>query len=323
MRRRDFIAGLGAAASLPLGAHAQERMRRVGVLMNMAADDPEGQAYMVAFQQRLQSLGWTLGRNVIVDYRWASGNSDRFRQAGAELVALKPDVVVAAGVLAARPVGQNLPIVFSQAIDPVGAGVVASLARPGGNVTGFMQFEYSLSGKWLQLLKELAPGVTRVGVLREPASPAGIGQWAVIQAASETLGVELAPLGIHGPDEIERGIAGFARNGGGGLIVTVSSLTLLHRKTIIASAARHRLPAVYPYRFFAADGGLLSYGSDLVDQYRRTAEYVDRILKGEKPSDLPVQKPTKYLLTLNFKTAKDLSLTVPPALQARADEVIE
>ena len=328
MRRREFMTMLGgAAAAWPLAARAQqgERMRRVGVLMNIPADDSEAQIYMATFRQALQALGWTVGHNLRIDQRWFVGDDERFRQSAAELVALSPDVILVsgAGVLAVQRASRNVPIVLSQSIDPVGAGFVASLARPGGNVTGFMQFEYSLSGKWLQLLKELVPGMTRVAVLREPAAPAGIGQWAVIQAAAEPIGVEPTPIGIREAAEIERGIDAFAHGGNGGLIAGVSARLALHRQTIIASAARHRLPTVYPYRYLAAAGGLLSYGPDLAAQYRGAAGYIDRILKGEKPADLPVQKPTKYELVINLKTAKTLGLTVPPALLARADEVIE
>ena len=328
IRRREFIILLGGAASWPLAARAQqgERMRRVGVLMNIPADDQEAQLYMAAFQQGLQELGWSVGRNLRLDHRWGPSNQERTRQQVAELLALAPDVILATGgapLATLQQVSRTVPVVFPQSIDPVGGGNVASLARPGGNITGFTQFEYSLSGKWLQLLKEIAPGVKRVGVLRSGAGPAGIGQWAVIQAFAELIGMESTPLPFGDANDITRSIAAFERGGNGGLIVSLNAPATIHRQTIIASAARHRLPAIYPFRYFAADGGLMSYGADLTIQYRRAAGYVDRILKGEKPADLPVQKPTKYDLTINLKTAKALGLEVPPAVLVRADEVIE
>jgi putative ABC transport system substrate-binding protein len=329
MKRREFIAGLsGAALAWPIAARAQqpERMRRIGVLMNLPADDPVAQLYMAAFQQGLQELGWSVDRNLRIDHRWALGDREQIRQKAAELVALAPDVILGAGGVigdAVRRTGRTVPVVLAQSIDPVGAGIVASLARPGGNVTGFTQFEYSLSGKWLELLKEIAPGVTRVGVLRDITAAAGIGQWAVIQAAAEPIGVETTPIAIDDANEMERGIAAFGRGSNGGLIVAANSSVTRHRQAIIASAAQHRLPAVYPFRYFVAAGGLISYGPDLANQYRRAAGYVDRILKGEKPADLPVQKPTKYELAINLKAAKALGLTVPPTLLARAEEVIE
>jgi putative ABC transport system substrate-binding protein len=329
MRRRELIALIGGAAAWPLAALAQttERMRRIGVLMSTAADDPESQLRLVAFVQGLQQAGWTVGHNVQIDTRWASGDSARLRRATAELLALSPDIILAGGRAASvvpqvRQAGRDTPIVFAQAIDPVGSGYVASLARPGGNVTGFTQFEYTLSGKWLQLLKEIVPGMTRAAVLRE-TGPAGIGQWAVLQATASQLAVELSPVNTRDPSETEHAVAGFARERNGGLIVVVSSWATVHRELIIALAAKHRLPAIYPYRYFVADGGLISYGPDLVDQYRRAAAYVDRILKGEKPGDLPVQAPTKYELAINLKAAKALGLGVPPTLLARADELIE
>jgi len=326
MQRREFVALLGgAAAAWPLAARAQqpERMRRVGVLMNIPADDQQTQIYLAAFQQGLQELGWTVGRNLRIDHRWGPSNDERIRQQATELLALTPDVMLwAGGGQVIREASRTVPIVLAQSIDPVGQGSVASLARPGGNITGFTQFEYSLSGKWLQLLKEIAPGTTRVGVLRGSGG-AGIGQWAVIQAFAEPIGVECTPLSVDDANEIERGIAAFARGGNGGLIVALNALVTFHRQTIIASAARHRLPAIYPIRYFAEAGGLISYGADLTDQYRRAASYVDRILKGEKPADLPVQKPTKYELTINLKTAKALGIEVPATVRARADEVIE
>jgi putative tryptophan/tyrosine transport system substrate-binding protein len=328
MKRRAFITLLGgAAATWPLAASAQqsERMRRVGILMNTAADDPEPQTYIAAFRQTLQQLGWTEGRNVQFDTRWGAGSAESFRRYGAELVALAPDLIIAAGVAvvnAVQAASRAVPIVFAQAIDPVGAGVVASLSRPGGKVTGFMQFEYGLSGKWPELLKAIAPGMTRVAILRDPTNPAGIGQWAIIQAAASSLGMEVTPILVREVGEIEQGIEAFAR-GSGGLIVQVSARAVIHRQVIIAEAARHRLPAIYPHRHFVTRGGLISYGPDLVDQYRRAAGYVDRILKGEKPGDLPVQAPTKYELVINLKTAKALGLDIPATVLARADEVIE
>ncbi len=326
MRRRDFIAALGGAVvAWPLPAPAQERVRRVAVLMNVGAEDPDAQLRLAAFQQGLQPLGWTVGRNLRIDHRWATGEADRFRQAAAELMQLTPDVVVVAGaaVLAVQRSSRTVPIVFVQAVDPVGAGFVTSLARPSGNATGFMQFEYSLAGKWLQLLREIAPGVNRVGLLRDPATPAGIGQWAALQVATEPTGLELSTLSVRDAREIERGIAAFASEPNGGLIVAVGGSGAVNRQAIIENIARHRMPAVYPYRYMAADGGLISYGIDLIEHYRQAAGYVDRILKGAKPGDLPVQRPTKYLLTINLKTAKALGIAMPPALLARADEVIE
>ena len=325
MKRREFLTVLGGAATIPLAARAQEKVRRVGVLMNVTSDDPEAQQYVAAFQQGLQALGWIVGRNLRIDQRWALGEAGRYRQAAVELVALGPDVILAAGagVLAVRQVDPKVPVVFPQALDPVGSGFVASLSRLGGTATGFMQFEFSLAGKWLQLLMEAAPGVTRVGLLREAANPAGIGQWAALQVAAEPTGLELSPLSIRDAGEIERGITAFAREPNSGLIVGVGGGTVVHRRAIIDSAARNRLPAVYPYKFMATEGGLMSYGVDLVEQYRRAASYVDRILRGEKPADLPVQKPTKYYLIANLKTAKALGITMPSSLLARADEVIE
>jgi putative ABC transport system substrate-binding protein len=328
MRRRDFITLLGgAAAAWPLGAHAQpaDRVRRIGVLMHATSDEPESQARVAAFAQGLQEAGWSVGRNVRIETRWSTGDLARLRQDAAELVALAPDVVLA-GVGATIPAlleaSHTTPIVFAQGLDPVGAGFVERLARPGGNATGFTQFEYSLSGKWLEMLKEVAPTVTRVGVLRE-AGPAGIGLWAIIQAVAQSSGVELSPINLRDPSDIERNVTAFARAPGGGLVVAVSALSLFHRELLVALAARYQLPAVYPYRFFVTGGGLMSYGPDLVNQYRRAASYVDRILRGEKPGDLPVQAPTKYELVINVKTAKALGLSIPESLLARADEVIE
>ena len=330
MRRREFIILLGGAAvAWPLAARAQQadRMRRVGVLVSRIADDPEEQARLAAFVQGLQKLGWTEGRNVRIDYRWAAGDADRSRTYAAELVALAPDVIVAAGsqsVAALEQTTRTVPIVFASVVDPVGAGYVTRLARPGGNATGFTAFEYSLSGKWLELLKEIAPNLTRIAILRDPALAAGIGQFAVIQAmAPPSFGVELSPIDVRDAGEIERDVAAFAGETKGGLIVTGSSGAAVHRELIIMLAARHRLPAVYPFRNYVTSGGLISYGPDPTDQFRRAAGYVDRILKGEKAADLPVQAPTKYELVINLKTAQALGLTVPPLLLARADAVIE
>ena len=328
--RRKFIAALGGTAvAWPLAARAQQadRMRRVGVLETRAADDPEGQARLALFRQGLQELGWTDGRNVRIDYRWAAADADRSRTYAVELVALAPDVILASAsgsVAALLQTTRTVPIVFANVIDPVGAGFVAKLARPGGNATGFTLFEYSLSGKWLELFKEIAPNLTRIAILRDPALAAGIGQYAVIQAmAPPSFGVELSPIDVRDAGEIERDVAAFARESNGGLIVTASSGAMARRELIIMLAARHRLPAVYPFRYYVTEGGLISYGPDPTDQFRRAAGYVDRILKGEKAADLPVQAPTKYELAINLKTAKALGVTVPPSLLARADEVIE
>jgi putative ABC transport system substrate-binding protein len=329
MRRREFITLLGgAAAAWPLAARAQqgERTRRIGVIMSNAPDDPEGQARVVTFLQGLQQSGWTDGRNVRIDYRWAAGDADRFHRYAAELVAISPDVILATGSAAVAQllqVTRIVPIVFVVVPDPVGAGFVENLARPGGNATGFINFEYGLSGKWLELLKEIAPGVTRAAVLRDPAITAGIGQFGAIQAVAPSVGIEVSPAGVRGADEIERAIVAFARGSNGGLIVTGSALAVVHRDLIVTLAARHKLPAVYWDRAPVINGGLISYGAELRDQYRRAAGYVDRILKGEKPADLPVQAPIKYETVINLKTAKALGLEVPPTLLARADEVIE
>jgi putative tryptophan/tyrosine transport system substrate-binding protein len=330
MNRREFITLVGgAAAAWPLAARAQqaEQLRRIGVLMAAAADDPEFQARMAAFLQGLAQLGWTDGGNVRIDTRWATTNADHLRRDAAELVALAPDVLVAAtGTATVAPLLQatrSVPIVFVPVIDPVGAGFVASLARPGGNATGFTMFEYGLSGKWLELLKQIVPGMTRAAVLRDPAIASGIGQFAAVQAVAPSLGVELSPVDVRDAPEIERAVTAFARSSNGALIVPGSAPATRHRDLIIALAARHRLPAVYASRYFVTDGGLISYGPDLIDQYRRAAGYVDRILKGEKPADLPVQAPTKYELVINLKTAKALGLEVPDKLLATADEVIE
>ena len=329
MKRREFITLLGgAAAAWPLAARAQqgERMRRIGVLVTFAAGDPVGQARLAAFLQGLQQLGWIDGRNVRIDTRWGAGDADRTRRYAAELVALAPDVIMATGtptVAALQQATSSAAIVFAAAVDPVGSGFVDSLARPGGNATGFMSFEYGLSGKWLELLKQIAPSVTRAAVLRDTASPAGNAQFGAIQTVAPSLGVEVNPVNMRDAGEIERVVTAFARASNGGLIVTASPLSLVHRELIVALAARHKLPAVYFERLFVAAGGLISYGPDYVDQYRRAAGYVDRILKGEKPADLPVQAPTKYELVINLKTAKALGLDVPATVLARADEVIE
>ncbi len=329
MRRREFITLLGGAAAWPLAARAQqdERMRRIGLLTGgPRPDDQDAQANIAAFLEGLQRLGWIDGRNVRIDYRWALGQADAIRKQAAELAALAPDVILSSGTASLVPLMQatpTVPIVFVNVADPVGGGFVDSLARPGGNATGFMQFEYDLSGKWLELLKQIAPNVTRAAVLRDPALPSGIGQFAVIQSVAPSIKVEVRPVSVRDAAEIERAIAAFARSPNSGLIVTSSALTARHRELIIALAARHKLPAVYYRRYFVTTGGLISYGYDLVDQYRRAAGYVDRILKGEKPADLPVQAPTKYELVINLKTAKALGLDVPATVLARADEVIE
>src|SRR3974390_2031815 len=328
MRRREFIKVIAGSAAWPLAAHAQqpERVRRIGVLMGRSANDSEGQAFVAAFLQGLQELGWSVGHNVIVDIRWSADSNADARKYAAELVALAPDVILAQGsspVASLLQVTSTVPIVFTNVADPVGAGYVDSLARPGGNITGFAPFEYSMSGKWLQLLKEIAPGVTRVAVFRDPSVAAGPGQFAVIQAAGPSLGVELRPFAVRDEGEIERALALFAQSPNSGLIVTGSPEAASHRDLFITLAARHRLPAVYFGRYWAAAGGLISYGPDFLDQFRRAAGYVDRILKGEKPADLPVQVPTKYELVINLKTAKALGLTVPPSLLAQANEVIE
>jgi putative ABC transport system substrate-binding protein len=329
MKRRAFIAGLGGAlVAAPLVARAQpgERVRRVGVLMNGVPDDPEGQARLAAFLQGLQEWGWSVGRNVQIDTRWSAGDPERYRRYGAELVALTPDVILTvggSGVSAMQRATRTVPIVFVGTTDPVGGGLVASLARPGGNTTGFALFEFGMSAKWLELLKEIAPSVARVAVLRASAFPTGIGQFAAIQPVAPALRVELSAIDVREAGEIEQAVATFAREPKGGLIVTSNPLTTLHRGLIVALAARHRLPTIYPFRHYAAGGGLIAYGPDQIDQYRRAAGYVDRILKGEKPADLPVQAPVKYELVINLRTAKALGLDVPASLLARADEVIE
>ena len=326
MRRREFITLLGgAAASLPLTARAQQssEMRRIAVLASGNADDQGLKSALAAFQQRLQQLGWTDGQNLRIELRRGEGDEEKIRKYSGELAALEPDVILALG---SSTVGQLLqatrvvPIVFVFVPDPVGSGFVNSLSRPGGNATGFMAFEYSLSAKWLELLKQIAPGVQRAAVLWDPGIPAGIGQFAVIQSVAPSLGVEVNPINLR---DVEQGLAAFARSAGGGLIVTARGLAVARRDLIVTLAAQHNLPAVYNYRGFVAAGGLISYGADLVNQFRLAAGYADRILKGEKPADLPVQAPAKYELVINLKTAKALGLDVPPTLLSRADEVIE
>ena len=328
MRRREFITLLGGAAvAWPLKAHAQqpERMRRIGVLAPTAPVDAEAQTRFAALRQGLQRFGWIEGRNLQIDARWGAGDAGAIGRAATELAALAPDVIVASGSAAAAilQATRTVPIVFVSVPDPVGSGFVESLAQPGGNATGFMMFEYGLSAKWLEVLKEIAPGVTRAGVLREPAIVAGIGQFAVIQSAAPSIGVDVTAINMHDGGQIERAVGAFARRPNGGLILTATALGAIHRDLVVSLAARYKLPAVYITRYFVAGGGLVSYGPDFVDQYRRAAEYVDRILKGEKPADLPVQAPTKYELVINLRTAKTLGLEVPATLLARADEVIE
>jgi len=329
LKRREFITLLGSAAAWPSAARAQqpERMRRVGFLSSLPEDDPEIVARRAVFEQALKGWGWTVGRNLQIDYRWTrSSSASLLQKFASELIALAPDVILASANIAIAPLLQvagSTPIVFVQGIDPVGAGYVESMSRPGGNVTGFTQFEYSLAGKWLELLKEIAPGLTRIAVLRDPIRGPGIGQFAVIQAIAPLHAVELWPINANDPVEAQGSrIARFAGSPDAGLIVTAGG-TAVHRGELIAAVAKHRLPTIYPYRYFVADGGLISYGPDTIDQYRRAAGYVDRILKGEKPADLPVQAPTKYETVLNLKTAKALGLDVPDTVLARADEVIE
>jgi ABC-type uncharacterized transport system substrate-binding protein len=329
VNRRAFISLLGgAAAAWPLAARAQqsERVRRIGVLVGFAADDPVAQRRVLAFAQALAQLGWTDGRNVRIDIRWSAGDPERIRRYAAELVALAPGVIVASGSAAVGSLLQatrTVPIVFVQLAEPVGAGFVETLARPGGNATGFMLYEYGIGGKWLELLKEIAPRVERVAFLQNPAIASGPGQFGAIQAAAPSLGVEVRPISVRDAGETERAITAFARSSNGGLIVTGGAPAALPRDVIIKLAARHRLPALYSDHAFVTDGGLIAYGPDRIDQYRRTADYVDRILKGEKPAELPVQAPTKYEMAINLKTAKALGLEIPSSVLARADEVIE
>jgi putative ABC transport system substrate-binding protein len=329
VKRRDFIWCLsGAAVAWPLIARAQqpERMQRIGVLLSIAEDDPEGQLRITGFAQALRQLGWTEGSNVQINTRWGAADPDRIRRYVSELVALAPDIILAGGGSVVGPFLQatrTIPIVFAQVTDPVGAGFVESLARPGGNATGFINFDYSLGAKWLELLKEIAPHVTRAAVLRDPDIASGPGQWGAIQTAAPSVGMEVSPLNVREAGQIEGTITAFARRSNSGLIVAASASASRHRDLIIALAARFRLPAIYNGRFYVIGGGLASYGPDRVDSYRHAAGYVDRILKGEKPADLPVQAPTRYELVINLKTAKALGLTVAPALLARADEVID
>jgi len=328
LKRREIITLLSGVAAWPLVARAQQdgRKRRIGVLMILAADDPESSPRVAALTQGLQQLGWTSGRNMQIEYRWGA-DSGHARTLAAELVALAPDVILTVGVpalVAVKQVTGTVPIVFVNIVDPVGAGFVESLARPGGNATGFTSYEYGISAKWLELLKQIAPGVIRVAVLRDAAISSGIGQFAVIQGAAPSFGVELRPVDVADAGEIERAVTAFARSSNGGLIVTASPSAAAHRVAIAVLAARHRLPAVYPFRYFATSGGLMSYGPDNTDDpFRRAAGYIDRILKGEKPADLPVQAPTKYELVINLKTARSIGLDLPATLLARADEVIE
>jgi ABC-type uncharacterized transport system substrate-binding protein len=327
MRRREFITLLGGAMAVPSIACAQqaERVRHIGILMSIG-DDPEGRVRVGAALQELQQLGWVEGRNVRIEIRWGSGAADRIRKYAAELVALTPDVILATGtssLAAVQQASRTIPIVFVTVTDPVGSGFVASLVRPGGNTTGFAQFEYSMSSKWLELLKQIAPGVVRVGVLRNPAVASGIGQFSAIQSAAQSLSVELSPIDIRDAGEIERAVGEFSRAPNSGLIVTSSAWAVVHRGLITTQAARHKLPAIYFSRSFVAAGGLASYGPNVLDQYRRAAGYVDRILKGERPADLPVQAPTKFELVINLKTAKALGITIPLSVQSRADEMIE
>jgi putative ABC transport system substrate-binding protein len=328
MRRRDFITLLGGAAAWPLAVRGQqrERIRRIGVLMGVAADDPEGVRRALAFAQGLQELGWSEGRNVRIDIRWPAGDAERYRKYATELVALAPDVVLASGgtvTAALQQTSRSVPIVFVTVADPVGFGLVASLARPGGNATGFTNFDYGFTAKWLELLKEIAPRVTRVAFMRDPAIATGIGQFAAMQSVAPSLGIELTALIVREAVEIERAVTEFARRPNGGLIVPALSQAAVHRDLIVSLAARLRLPTVYPYSYFVTAGGLISYGPDTLDQYRLAAGYVDRILRGEKPADLPVQAPTKYELVINLKTAKALGISVPASVFARANEIIE
>jgi putative ABC transport system substrate-binding protein len=329
VRRREFIAAVGGALAMPLAARAQqpaERARRIGIILPAASDDAEFQTRLAAFVRALEQLGWIIGRNVRIDTRWATTNAADIRRHVAELVALTPDVILANGTSTLGPllqVSRTIPIVFVQVTDPVGSGYVESLAKPGGNATGFSTSEYGVSGKWLEVLKQIAPSVTRAGVIRNPAVRSGSGQFGAIQAVAPYLRMEVTPIDVRDPAEMERTVAAFAGSPNGGLIITASGPAVVHRSLIIAMAARHKLPTVYWQRHFVEAGGLISYGDDGTDQYRRAAEYVDRILKGEKPSDLPVQQPNKFELVINLKTAKALGLEIPPTLLARADEVIE
>jgi putative tryptophan/tyrosine transport system substrate-binding protein len=328
MNRRAFMTLFGGAAAWPLAARAQQpgRMRHIGVLIPFAADGPDSQTRITAFLNTLHQLGWADGRNIRVSYRWRAANAELTRQYAEELAALVPDVILASGGSVVRPllqVTRTIPVVFTQAPDPVGSGFVASMARPGGNATGFSQFESGLSAKWLELLKQIAPQITRAVVVRDPLDPGGMGQWGAVHAVASSIGVELSPVGLSDPSEFEHALSTFAQAPNGGLIVTGSAPAAVHRELIIRLAARHRLPAIYPYRYFVSAGGLVCYGPDTILPYKLAAGYVDRILRGEKLGDLPVQAPTKFELVINLKTAKALGLEVPPTLLARADEVIE
>jgi putative ABC transport system substrate-binding protein len=327
MKRREFLGILGWAVAWPAAAKAQtsERTRVIGVLEILGADDPEAKTRSAVFAQALQRLGWTVGGNLKIETRNVGGDLERLRGYAAELIALKPDVIVSVGSVTVAPLQlatRTIPIVFVNVPDPVGAGFVESMAHPGGNITGFLNFEYSMSGKWAELLKQIAPNVTRALVFRDPTTAAGIGQFGAIRSVAQSLGVELTPLNVRDTDEIERNVTAFARSGNGGTIVTPGGAAA-HRGLIISLAARYKLPSVYPYRYYPAEGGLISYGPNTNDPQRKAAEYVDRILKGEKPADMPVQAPTKYELIINLKTAKALGLDVPQSLRVAADEVIE
>jgi putative ABC transport system substrate-binding protein len=327
MRRREFLALVGGAAAWPLAAHAQQTPRRIGVLMPFAMDNPEARARLATFLRELEQLGWTVGGNLQIEYRWDAADANSSQKAAKELVALSPDVILSSATPALAALQQatkTVPIVFTTVGDPVTAGFVASLAKPGGNITGFTNIEYGIGAKWIELLKEIAPRVTRVGVIRDPTVTASIGQFVAIQSVARSFGMELSPLGGRDASDIEQTVTEFASGSNCGLITTAVPLTSNNRNVIISLAARHRLPSVYPFRFFATDGGLISYGPDnTIDPYRRAAGYVDRILKGEKPADLPVQAPTKYELVINLRTAKALGLAIPPSVLARADEIIE
>ena len=328
LTRREFIVLVSAAGTTwPLTAHAQpsERPRRIGMLLYLKEGDPEAQRYVAALLEELRARGWVGDRNLRVDYRWTGGDADRIQRYAEELVALKPDVILTAGgsyVGPVKKIAPSVPIVFVQVSDAVGGGLVESLAHPGGNATGITNFEFDISAKWLELLKTTTPGMTRTAVLRDPANPSGTGQFGAIQVAAHALGVEVSPVGLHDAAEIERGVNEFARRANGGLIITPSALAIVHRELIVALAARHRLPAMYPFRYFTASGGLMSYGPDVIDQYRGAARYIDRILRGEKPANLPVEQSTKVALVVNLRTARALGLTVPESVLARADEVI-
>jgi putative tryptophan/tyrosine transport system substrate-binding protein len=327
MQRREFIGLIGGAiAGWPLAARAQEPMRRIGMLSNLSENDPEVKRRNDAFESGLRERGWIVGRNLQIDYRWSNGNSDKLQSDAAELVALKPDLVFATSgvsILPLQQAGPNIPMLFAQTIDPVGLGIVESLSRPGGNATGFTQIEFGITAKWLELLKQMAPTTARVAVLRDPFDPVGIGQWAAMQPVGPVLNLELRVVNVRDPNMIESGIEKIAKAGNAGLLITSSAPSTVHRNLIIGLAAKHRLPAIYPYRFFVAAGGLFCYGPDTAEPYIRAAAYVDRILKGEKPADLPVQAPTRYEMIINRQTARALDLVVPEALLAAANELID